>query len=191
MESAGCRASSYLTDRCWILPVVAACVTFAASLVESSRGYLYVLYMEKFNVDHGVASWPDSILVASEQLSGFAITLLQNKLSVFYITILSITACGGGVIAGAFCPNIIWMTVAVGGLYGFFRDTLGSYDNLYAMLGAVNLLAAAMLSILVYRDCAHRKANWTLANCNRPQRPIGECYSADFSSCFRGDTIVY
>nr|XP_054921187.1 uncharacterized protein LOC126519145 [Dermacentor andersoni] len=164
MESSGCRASSYLTDRCWIIPVVAGCVTFAASLLESSRGYLYVLYMEKFNADHGAASWPDSILVASEHLSGFAITLLQNKLSVFSITVLSVAACGGGAIAGAFCPNITWMTVAVGGLYGFFRDTLGSYDNLYAVLGAVNLLAAAMVSTLVYRGCAHHKFKWRLSN---------------------------
>ncbi|KAL1442672.1 hypothetical protein MTO96_007755 [Rhipicephalus appendiculatus] len=124
--------------------------------------------MEKFSIDHGTATWPDSIGAASMHLSGFAITLLQNKLSVFYITLLSIGACGAGAIAGSFSPDIAWMTVAVGGLYGFFRDSLGSYDNLYAMLGAINLLAAAMLSVLVYRDCALRKSKWTPDNCNQP-----------------------
>ncbi|KAL1442675.1 hypothetical protein MTO96_007756 [Rhipicephalus appendiculatus] len=205
----------------------------------------------------------------------------------FYITILSIGACGGGAIAGAFCPNIAWMSVAIGGLYGigfgatitcfsmytltyfdqyratatavkyaswsaaglvapsllsmisgyyglhapsiiesfecfvalnmilgvcqgyvlcirtvliseylgiqclpltaglegcfllpislsgptivgFFRDTLGSYDNLYVLLGAINLFSAAMLSVLVCRDCTRRKSKWTPRNINEP-----------------------
>ncbi|KAH7933389.1 hypothetical protein HPB49_012121 [Dermacentor silvarum] len=81
---------------------------------------------------------------------GFVITLLQNKLSVFYITILSIAACGGGVIAGAFCPNIIWMTVAVGGLYGmgfgatitcFSMYTLAYFDKYRATATAVKYAA--------------------------------------------------
>ncbi|KAL1471856.1 hypothetical protein MTO96_039669, partial [Rhipicephalus appendiculatus] len=153
----------------------------------------------------------------------FGIMLLQNKLPLFYITILSIGTCGAGAIAGAFCPDIAWISVAVGGLYGigfgatitsfsmytltyfdqyratatavkyasrsaagvvgpslmsvisgyyglhgFFRDTLGTYDNLYVMLGAINLLSAAMLSILVCRDCARRKYKWTPRNSNQP-----------------------
>ncbi|XP_037525266.1 uncharacterized protein LOC119402207 [Rhipicephalus sanguineus] len=124
--------------------------------------------MGEFRVDHGVASWPDSIGAASLHLSGFGILLLQNKIPLFYITVLSIGCCGGGAIAGAFSPNIAWMSVAVGGLYGFFRDTLGSYDNLYVMLGAINLLAAAMLSVLVCRDCTRRKSKWTPQNWNQP-----------------------
>ncbi|KAL1442674.1 hypothetical protein MTO96_007755 [Rhipicephalus appendiculatus] len=89
--------------------------------------------MEKFSIDHGTATWPDSIGAASMHLSGFAITLLQNKLSVFYITLLSIGACGAGAIAGSFSPDIAWMTVAVGGLYGIGFGALLTCFSMYAL----------------------------------------------------------
>ncbi|KAH7957223.1 hypothetical protein HPB52_016327 [Rhipicephalus sanguineus] len=43
-------------------------------------------------------------------------------------------------------------------IIGFFRDTLGSYDNFYRMLGAVNIGIAALLFVLVWRDKMRRKS---------------------------------
>lgn len=43
-------------------------------------------------------------------------------------------------------------------IIGFFRDTLGSYDNFYRMLGAVNICIAALLFVLVWRDRKRRKS---------------------------------
>ncbi|KAL1444845.1 hypothetical protein MTO96_045367 [Rhipicephalus appendiculatus] len=43
-------------------------------------------------------------------------------------------------------------------IIGFFRDTLGSYDNFYRMLGAVNICIAALLFVLVWRDKRRRKS---------------------------------
>ncbi|KAL1443141.1 hypothetical protein MTO96_046097 [Rhipicephalus appendiculatus] len=42
-------------------------------------------------------------------------------------------------------------------LLGAFRDTLGSYDKLYHVLGALDLLGAVLLFLLVSRDRARRK----------------------------------
>ncbi|KAL1442335.1 hypothetical protein MTO96_030851 [Rhipicephalus appendiculatus] len=119
--------SSYVQDRCWSIPVIAACTTFLISVVHSSRGYLYVLYMDTYGISHGTASWPDSILVLTQNLSGFAITLLQNRLSLFSMTVLSASFCAGGIIVSAFAPNIVWTAVAVGGLYGTLFKTPESY----------------------------------------------------------------
>ncbi|KAH6923512.1 hypothetical protein HPB50_002134 [Hyalomma asiaticum] len=165
MEPSTCRASNHVLDRCWIIPLVAACVTFTASLLESSKGYLYILYMENFSTDHGEASWPASVLSASVHLSGFALTLLQNKMSVFYMTLITIGACGAGATAGAFCPNIAWMTVAVGAIYGvgfggtitcFSMYTLTYFDKYratatavkHASWSAAGLTGPSMLSVL-------------------------------------------
>lgn len=157
METNTARNLYYIQDQCWSIPVVAACAAFLISAVDSSRGYLYVLYMDKYGIDRATAAWPDSILAVTRNLSGFAVTLLQSRLSVFSMTLLSVAVCSGGMIAGAFAPNIVWTAVAVGGFYGAFRDTLGSYDNLYRVLGALNLFGAMLLFLLVFRDRARRR----------------------------------
>ncbi|KAH8025860.1 hypothetical protein HPB51_013459 [Rhipicephalus microplus] len=67
---AGSKVASHLQDRCWIIPFVAACVTFLTTIIESNRGYLYVLFMEEYHADHATASWPGNILLSASHLSG-------------------------------------------------------------------------------------------------------------------------
>ncbi|XP_049519138.1 monocarboxylate transporter 13-like [Dermacentor silvarum] len=134
METNTARNLYYIQDQCWSIPVVAACAAFLISAVDSSRGYLYVLYMDKYGIDRATAAWPDSILAVTRNLSGFAVTLLQSRLSVFSMTLLSVAVCSGGMIAGAFAPNIVWTAVAVGGFYGFgFGASLACF-SVYALL---------------------------------------------------------
>ncbi|KAH6935454.1 hypothetical protein HPB50_006018 [Hyalomma asiaticum] len=52
-------------------------------------------------------------------------------------------------------------------ILGFFRDTLGSYDNIYLVFGAANLLAALVLFVLSCRDGA-RRSTWELKPCLTP-----------------------
>nr|XP_050029254.2 uncharacterized protein LOC126525270 [Dermacentor andersoni] len=52
-------------------------------------------------------------------------------------------------------------------IIGFFRDTLGSYDNLYRMLGALNICIAVLLFVLVWRDRMRRKS------CDLPTAAMG------------------
>ncbi|KAH7953934.1 hypothetical protein HPB49_014341 [Dermacentor silvarum] len=46
-------------------------------------------------------------------------------------------------------------------ILGFFRDTLGSYHNIYLIFGAANLLAAVLLFLLACRDSTRRRT-WQL-----------------------------
>ncbi|KAL1471113.1 hypothetical protein MTO96_040098 [Rhipicephalus appendiculatus] len=80
--------------------------------------------------------------------------LISEYLGIQYVPILTGIAGSFILLASFSGPTVV----------AFFRDTLGSYDNLYVMLGAVNLLPAAMLSVLVYRDCSRRKSKWTPQN---------------------------
>lgn len=50
--------------------------------------------------------------------AGFGIALLQAKVSVFSMTMLSVGAVCVGAVAGAFCPDMVWTSVAIGGIYG-------------------------------------------------------------------------
>ncbi|XP_075740098.1 uncharacterized protein LOC119169743 isoform X2 [Rhipicephalus microplus] len=166
-SSAGRKVASHLQDRCWIIPFVAACVTFLTTIIESNRGYLYVLFMEEYHADHATASWPGNILLSASHLSGFVIVLLQNKLSVFVIGLFVVALSAIAVIGGAFCPDMACMSVTVGGLYGFFRDNLGSYDNIYRLLGAANFVAAVLLCVLACRDRV-RRSTWKLKRSLNP-----------------------
>ncbi|KAL1469650.1 hypothetical protein MTO96_040954 [Rhipicephalus appendiculatus] len=70
MDSTTLRNSlSDVQDRCWSIPIIAACATFLIAAVDSSRGYLYVLYMDTYGISHGTASWPDSISMVTVNLS--------------------------------------------------------------------------------------------------------------------------
>lgn len=150
MDSPSSQSSPcYAQDRCWSIPVIAACATFLISAVDSSRGYLYVLYVDTYGISRGAASWPDNVLVVTRNLSGFAVALLQNRLSLFAITMLSLTVSAGGIILGALSPNIFWTTAAVGGFYGLgFGASLTCY-SLYSLAYFIEYRATASSSKFV------------------------------------------
>ncbi|KAH6933074.1 hypothetical protein HPB50_011854 [Hyalomma asiaticum] len=72
-----------MQDRCWTIPVIAACVTSLISVVDSSRGYLYVLYIDTYQISRGAASWPDSIQMVTQNLSGLAFGAALTCLSLY------------------------------------------------------------------------------------------------------------
>nr|XP_037276663.1 monocarboxylate transporter 9-like [Rhipicephalus microplus] len=140
---AGSKVASHLQDRCWIIPFVAACVTFLTTIIESNRGYLYVLFMEEYHADHATASWPGNILLSASHLSGFVIVLLQSKLSVFVIGLLVVALSAIAVTGGAFCPDMACMSVTVGGLYGLgYGASLTSFA-IYTMMYFERYMATA------------------------------------------------
>ncbi|KAH7959734.1 hypothetical protein HPB49_013344 [Dermacentor silvarum] len=57
-------------------------------------------------------------------------------------------------------------------IIGFFRDTLGSYDNFYRMLGAVNIFIAVLMFVLVWRDKMRRKSLRPTYSSNGTRKPI-------------------
>ncbi|XP_070392806.1 monocarboxylate transporter 9-like isoform X1 [Dermacentor albipictus] len=57
--------------------------------------------------------------------------------------------------------SLIPIALAGATILGFFRDTLGSYDNIYLVFGAANLLAAVLFFVLACRDSC-RRSTWRL-----------------------------
>ncbi|XP_065286672.1 monocarboxylate transporter 5-like [Dermacentor albipictus] len=105
-------------DSCWSIPTVAMCASFLLCMTQTSTGYLYVLFMEKFRVNREVASWPESIMMLTQNLGGFVVTVLYSRLPIFYVTLLSASLCSAGLVGAAFAPDMKWMSVMLGGIYG-------------------------------------------------------------------------
>ncbi|KAK8777576.1 hypothetical protein V5799_029078 [Amblyomma americanum] len=92
--------------------------SFLFCMAQSSTGYLYVLFMDKFSVNREMASWPESIIMLTQNLGGFLVTALQTRIPVYYVAVLSASLCGIGLLGAAFSPNIQWVSGAFGGIYG-------------------------------------------------------------------------
>ncbi|XP_077533191.1 monocarboxylate transporter 12-like [Haemaphysalis longicornis] len=159
---------AHLQDRCWLVPIVAALAMFLTSTINSSKGYLYVLCMDHYGVDHKTASWLGSAILISEVIVGFGIALFQTKVSVFWLTMLSVATASAGAIGGAFCQNMLWFSVAMGGVYGvgygaaltcFALYTMLYFDKYkatatgvkYAAMAASGLAGPVIMSLLVGR----------------------------------------
>lgn len=58
-------------------------------------------------------------------------------------------------------------------IIGYFRDRLGSYDNFYRMLAAVNLCVAALLFVILWRDSVRlKKFNLPKMNDTCAENPV-------------------
>ncbi|XP_077535407.1 uncharacterized protein LOC144147209 isoform X2 [Haemaphysalis longicornis] len=109
---------AHLQDRCWLIPVVAATVMFLVAIISSSKGYLYVLYMDHFVVDRETASWVDSTFLVSSSLvgAGYGATLTSFGLyTLLYFDKYKATATGfkfaalsvAGLATPAFVPLLV------------------------------------------------------------------------------------
>ncbi|XP_049271327.1 monocarboxylate transporter 10-like [Rhipicephalus sanguineus] len=105
-------------DCCWGIPVVAMCVSFLLCMTQSSTGYLYVLFMEKYDVNRETASWPESIIMLTQNLGGFVVTVLHSKVPIFYVLLFSAALCCAGLVGASFAPDMKWMSAMLGGVYG-------------------------------------------------------------------------
>ncbi|KAL1443240.1 hypothetical protein MTO96_030358 [Rhipicephalus appendiculatus] len=144
-------------DTCWAVPVAAACITFLSCILSSSYGYLYVLFMEELHVDREEAAWPQTALVISGGCVGLLVSIMQKKFSTCHITLVGGFITSAGVLASSFAPNIAWLSATFGVIQGFFRDSRGSYDNLYIMLAGLNLGVAVLLVVLVFQAARRRR----------------------------------
>ncbi|XP_077535096.1 uncharacterized protein LOC144146981 isoform X4 [Haemaphysalis longicornis] len=144
------RTMSRPQDRCWGIPFVAMCACFLLCMPMSSTGYLYVLFMQKYEINRETASWPESIITFSQNFGGFMVSLLMTRISICSVVVVSASVSCVGLVCAAFAPNIAWMSATLGAVYGYFRDSLGSYDNFYRLLAAVNLCVAALFLYILW-----------------------------------------
>ncbi|KAL1485012.1 hypothetical protein MTO96_032231 [Rhipicephalus appendiculatus] len=125
--------STLVKDRCWSVPIVAACCAFITLFTSSSSGLMYILFMEEFHISHKQAAWPLSTYIVVANSIGFLLSVLQQKLTVYHITLISAMLVSTGLIASSFAPDIIWRTVLLGGIYGAGSGMLITSLSLYTL----------------------------------------------------------
>ncbi|XP_077535094.1 monocarboxylate transporter 5-like isoform X2 [Haemaphysalis longicornis] len=112
------RTMSRPQDRCWGIPFVAMCACFLLCMPMSSTGYLYVLFMQKYEINRETASWPESIITFSQNFGGFMVSLLMTRISICSVVVVSASVSCVGLVCAAFAPNIAWMSATLGAVYG-------------------------------------------------------------------------
>ncbi|XP_077508557.1 monocarboxylate transporter 14-like [Amblyomma americanum] len=122
-----------LTDRCWALPFLVACVTLLFTLPCTSGGLFYVLFMDKFNVNREAATWTKTIAWATSYIMGFVIGALQDKVSTYNTILVGAVMCAIALVASAYVPNMAWMCVTFGFLYGASFGILGISTSVYVV----------------------------------------------------------
>ncbi|KAL3213086.1 hypothetical protein MRX96_035660 [Rhipicephalus microplus] len=112
--------------------LVASCLSFVGcSLVSSFTSFMVLNSL--LGVSQGYVTCIRSVLI-SQYLS---VQRLPAFFAFLGVLLIPIALCG---------PSIL----------GFFRDNLGSYDNIYRLLGAANFAAAVLLCVLACRDRVRR-----------------------------------
>ncbi|XP_075539544.1 monocarboxylate transporter 14-like isoform X2 [Dermacentor variabilis] len=120
-------------DCCWSVPILSACVSLLFTMPDVNAGLLYVLFMEKFLVSREIASWPRIIATLMTNFMGFAIGAVQEKIAVYTMLLFGSVLCPAAVIASAFVPNMTWMMVTLGCLYGLSVGTLLIGTSVYVV----------------------------------------------------------
>ncbi|KAH6934427.1 hypothetical protein HPB50_024187 [Hyalomma asiaticum] len=154
-------------DRCWSVPLAAAFSAFLLVMNSSCYGFLYVLFMEKYGVSHAEAAWPSSALVIAGSTVCVAVSAVQDKLSVYHITLVGGILASLGLVASAFAPNIAWMTFTFGVLHGAGIGTALMGFSLYILLYFDKYKATAFAVMWVFRAASGMTGTqilWHLTN---------------------------
>ncbi|XP_037513645.1 monocarboxylate transporter 9 isoform X1 [Rhipicephalus sanguineus] len=126
---------AHILDRCWGVPVVATFSAFLVFLAPSCAGLLYVLFMDEFGISHERAAWPQSTYTVMSNSIGLVQSVLQQRVPLYYLTLVGVALTCTGLVASAFAPDITWMTALYGGVYGagagFSMISLSLYLLLY------------------------------------------------------------
>ncbi|XP_075542631.1 uncharacterized protein LOC142576396 isoform X2 [Dermacentor variabilis] len=147
-------------DNAWCVPLLASISTFLLTMPFTCFGLLFVIIVEKFGTTREETSWIESVFIMCSNLSALAIAFLQLRYTLSHIALMAAVLTSTAVIASAFAPNVVWMSIIFGGFYGFFRDSEGSYDNFYRMLGGINFFV--MVQFAIFLVCTKKKNNATV-----------------------------
>lgn len=128
----------------WHVILIAALMDFGQSAAFRSSGFIYVALMDHFQVDHGTASWPVSVLGTIVDAGGILAGPLCQWIGAAVTLKAGALVTAVGVMASVLAPNIAWMTVTLGIIHG-------------AGAGTVSMMLQVFLSMrfVKYRGTAH------------------------------------
>ncbi|XP_075744677.1 uncharacterized protein LOC119185039 isoform X2 [Rhipicephalus microplus] len=136
------------TNAPWRVAVVGSLIVLFATSVFGTSGLFYVYFMDTFSVSHEAASWPGSTMAAMLNCAGLVVSLLQRFLSIFQISLVGSVLLWTSLMLAAFAPNMEVMTLLLGAVHGFFRDTKGSYDSLVRLIAGLAATSATLILLL-------------------------------------------
>ncbi|CAN7977380.1 unnamed protein product, partial [Ixodes persulcatus] len=105
-------------DTSWHVAILTAFTTFMIMTTIKNSGIVYVGLVEEFNVNRQRAAWPISIQVASVHISALTVGILQRRLSIIQIGYIGSVLVWSGLIASAFAPNLVMMSLTYGLVHG-------------------------------------------------------------------------
>ncbi|XP_054923382.1 uncharacterized protein [Dermacentor andersoni] len=114
----GLQPSIGFIDSCWTVPFITAFMSLLVSIPQTNSGLLFVLFMDGYGVDRQTASWPRTMQTVTTSLMGFALGAIQHRVSIHSTILAGALLCPVAIIASAFVPNMVWMSVTLGVLYG-------------------------------------------------------------------------
>lgn len=123
--------------------------------------------MKKYEISHAEAAWPSSALVIAGSSVCIAVSQLQNKVSVYHITLVGGLLASLGLVASAFAPTISWMTFTLGVLHGAGIGTALLGFSLYILLYFEKYSGTAFAIMWVARSISGMAGTpllWHLAN---------------------------
>ncbi|CAN7986203.1 unnamed protein product, partial [Ixodes pacificus] len=105
-------------DTSWHVAILTAFIAFMIMTTIKNSGIVYVGLVEEFNVNRQRAAWPTSIQVASVHISALIVGILQRRLSIIHIGYIGSVLVWSGLIASAFAPNLVVMSLTYGLMHG-------------------------------------------------------------------------
>ncbi|XP_072144762.1 monocarboxylate transporter 9-like [Dermacentor andersoni] len=109
-----------VVDSCWTLLPLSALLAMLASMINKNSGLFYVAFMDQFG--------------ASRQTASLLVTLLQKKLSTYQIAVSGCLLNFTGLVASAFAPTAVWMTITLGVVVGVGYGMIVLSLSIYAMV---------------------------------------------------------
>ncbi|XP_075746928.1 uncharacterized protein LOC142804169 [Rhipicephalus microplus] len=105
-------------DRCWSVAGTSCVAAFFTVVMMTNSGFMYLSFLEEFDVNRESASWPASVLSIVGHLAGILVSLGQGHVSVFQMGIVGSVFLWAGLLGATFAPNMTWMTLTVGLIHG-------------------------------------------------------------------------
>ncbi|XP_037517613.1 uncharacterized protein LOC119394384 [Rhipicephalus sanguineus] len=123
-----------VVDSCWTLLPLFTLSAMLAAMVNKNSALFYVAFMDEFGVSHQAASWPITMHGVVTHLTGLLVSLLQKKLSTYQITVSGCLLNFTALVASAFAPTIVWMTITLGVIAGVGYGMIVLSLSIYAMV---------------------------------------------------------
>ncbi|KAL1444659.1 hypothetical protein MTO96_029674 [Rhipicephalus appendiculatus] len=135
--------STLVKDRCWTVPIVAACCAFITLFTSSSAGLMYILFMEEFRISHEQAAWPQSTHIVVGSCSGAGSGMLLTSLSLYSLSYFE----GYRATATAFK----YAGVAISGIVG--PSLMGYLTENYGCKGSLLLAGGISANANTFSSC--------------------------------------